>query len=64
MVFVVCPQCKHGFEHVASKRVCFDCKQPIGRHDKWTLKVRSGVATPCHRDCKHPAGGKGFEETT
>lgn len=33
------------------RRICFDCKQPIGRTDKWRWVERYGIHTCVHRTC-------------
>jgi len=35
-------------------RVCYDCKKPMGNHDKWTYQERKGVMTMVHRHCDNP----------
>lgn len=50
-----CPHCHQPMP--APRRVvraCFDCKQPITRHAKWTWAERSGVLTAVHRHCTNP----------
>lgn len=50
-----CPQC--GRPTPTPRRVvrsCYDCKQPITRHAKWTWATRTGVQTAVHRHCDNP----------
>lgn len=37
------------------RRLCFDCKKPIGRTDKWRWVERYGIATCVHRQCEGQA---------
>jgi hypothetical protein len=50
-----CPHCQQPIPEAARLvRSCFDCKQPIRRHDKWTWAERGGVLTCVHRHCDNP----------
>ncbi len=43
-----CPTCHRPFG--SSKRICFACGKPIGRHDKWHI-VGCYIV---HDDCQNP----------
>jgi hypothetical protein len=50
-----CPHCHQPMPQPKPKgRQCFDCKGPIGRHDKWTWAERNDVLTCVHRHCDNP----------
>lgn len=47
-----CPHCKQRLPVPAKPvRLCWRCKVPMGRHDKWILH-KDGRAR--HRDCRRP----------
>ena len=37
-------------------RVCYDCKRPLNRHDKYTMQPRGDeeILTFVHRCCENP----------
>lgn len=50
-----CPHCHQPMPTPAKVvRTCFDCRQPVGRHHKWTWAQRDGVLTLVHRHCDNP----------
>jgi len=46
----VCPTCHRPFGP-APRRVCFKCKRPIGKRDKWLFTGDGHIE---HRNCKNP----------
>lgn len=49
-----CPTCGRPIpEPNRPKKVCWRCRRPIGRHDKWIFDDDS---RPVHRNCEDPRG--------
>lgn len=53
-----CLMCGHPIK-VEARRVCFDCRSPIGNHHKWMWVERAGVPTCVHRHCDEPTSYDG-----
>ncbi len=53
-MITICPNCCHQFDTSqvkSGKRICSECKKPIGRHDKWFFRPDGRIQ---HRHCDDP----------
>lgn len=50
----LCPTCKQPLPQADHRRVCANCHNSIGRHDKWYFATVDGQTIIMHRDCGNP----------
>ncbi len=50
-----CPTCKQPIPIPLRRRRCYECREYLMQHDKWTwVELPDGTTTIKHRDCLHP----------
>lgn len=53
----ICPTCKQKVMKPEATRFCFNCKKPMGSHDKYYLKTDEDFKTYIvHKHCDNPQG--------
>ena len=48
-----CPRCKQKLS-TEPRRICNECKEPIGKNHKWFFKTEKDTTFIVHRNCSEP----------